>query len=76
MEFVSFYFGEYEDLSDGELSFLDFGKVFEEVIRLKKIKELGDIDDDVLVRLFMFGFVKNFDFGAFFLAFFYRLGEC
>ena len=76
MELVPPHPGEHEDLSDGELSSLDFGKVFEEVTRLKKIKESGDTDDDASVRSSMFGSVKNFDFGAPFPALPHRSGEC
>ena len=76
MELVPPHPGEHEDLSDGELSSLDFGKLFEEVTRLKKIKESGDAEDDASVRSSMFGSVKNFDFGAPFPALPHRSGEC
>lgn len=66
----------HEDLSDGELRSLEFGKIFDEVKKLKDIQRAGSEADTESVRSSMFGSMKNFDFGAPFPALPDRSGEC
>lgn len=68
--------GEQYDLTDAEMSALEFGKIFNEVAHLNKIKDSGADDDSESVRSSMFGSVSNFDFGAPFPALPSRVGEC
>lgn len=68
--------GEQYDLSEDEMSVLEFGKIFNEVAHLNKIKDSGADDDSESVRSSMFGSVSNFNFGAPFPALPSRVGEC
>ena len=68
--------GHHKDLSDIELKGLDFGRIFDEVTRLRNIKDADGEVDEASIRSSMFGSVKNFDFGAPFPALPHRSGEC
>lgn len=68
--------GNHKDLDDIELKGLDFGRIFDEVKRLREIRDADGEIDEKSIRSSMFGSVKNFDFGAPFPALPQRSGDC